>query len=178
MNFILDLDNTLMCSIPINNLDKLPNDINIKYRIEAFKPYDNLIYSTLLVQRPYLHEFLEELNKIGKISIWTAASSQYAKFIIDNFIPNHIEIKNVFSSFYTNKLKKITNKLKPLEYLCRTNTDYEINKTYIIDDMYEVIDANPNNSFLIKKFTMESITSPNLDNELLKILVKIKSRLL
>ncbi len=96
MDFILDLDNTIICAIPVNNIDKLPLDVYMKYRIENFRPYTTLIFSTLIIGRPYLEEFLNELNIIGDISIWTAASSEYAKFIIKKFIPSNIKIKNVF----------------------------------------------------------------------------------
>ncbi len=177
MNFILDLDNTLICGIPFGDTDKISLKAEINYNFTLFYPYSNLMYLTKIYARPHLSEFLIELSKLGTITIWTGAQKIYAKHIIQNLFPNEIKIKNLFTSFYTNKLYFKHNQMKPIKHLVNENNEYNMSNTIIIDDDIRVINSNQDNSIQITKFTKESILSSNIDNELLNILEQIKNKI-
>jgi TFIIF-interacting CTD phosphatase-like protein len=177
MNFILDLDNTLVCAVPFGDTDKITLDIEKNYDFTLFHPFDNLMYLTKIYARPYLKYFLLELSKLGTITVWTGSKKIYAEHIINNLFPKDIKVINLFSNFYTNKLYSKYNLMKPIKYLENDNQIYNILNTIIIDDDKNVIKANPDNSIQISKFTKESIVSNRNDNELIKILKIIKNKI-
>jgi hypothetical protein len=75
---ILDLDNTLICSVEMENINNVPH-------AESFHSKDlEQIYR--VYQRPGLELFLDELFSSYDVAVWTAAGLTYALFIIDNFI--------------------------------------------------------------------------------------------
>jgi len=77
MNFILDLDETVIHSVPINQSSN-PNSSGLDYHEMTGYFY--------VYERPHLQDFLDYLFKHYKVSIWTAASKDYATFIIDKII--------------------------------------------------------------------------------------------
>lgn len=75
---ILDLDNTCICAVEMDDLDKVKDP-------ESFTYVDmEDIYR--IYERPGLQSFLDELFDKYDVGIWTAAGFDYAKFVIDHFI--------------------------------------------------------------------------------------------
>ena len=81
MQVILDLDETLINSQP---LDELTSEERKRF-MRRFKTH-NMDGYYLVSERPYLQEFLDYLFKNHNVSVWTAASHDYANFIIANII--------------------------------------------------------------------------------------------
>lgn len=80
INLVLDLDNTLISSISFREMKRLKNldKRNLKYKV--MEKYYHVYY------RPYLAEFLEYAFANFHVTVWTAASRDYAAFIIDNIL--------------------------------------------------------------------------------------------
>ena len=78
-NIVLDLDNTIISSLTKEEYSKRKIDHNLK-----FTPICNGLYYTLT--RPHLNEFLDYIFARFHVSVWTAASRDYAKEIIQKFI--------------------------------------------------------------------------------------------
>lgn len=93
MNIILDLDNTILCSIEMDKLKKMSK--KTLQRLEEFEYVDmGKLFRVFL--RPGVQEFLTYIFKHYNVSVWTAASKDYALFIIDKIIlhPDLADIKN------------------------------------------------------------------------------------
>lgn len=105
-NIILDLDQTLIYAEPLGK-DKTKKISNLKQQIEKFAPSsvfnsDTLTYNSsvslkdrnifimdddyIIFLRPGLQEFLDYLFKNFNVCVWTAASKDYAMFIIQYII--------------------------------------------------------------------------------------------
>ena len=80
MNVLLDLDQTLIFSIPTDKIEESDSD-----KLKTLKNH-NMDNEYIVFERPYLQEFLDFLFKNFKVSIWTAANKEYALFIMDNII--------------------------------------------------------------------------------------------
>ena len=81
LNFLLDLDQTIISGEPVEeyNFEKNKKKAS-KFRFETMENY------YIIFERPYLQQFLTFLFKNFNVSIWTAASKDYALFIIDKII--------------------------------------------------------------------------------------------
>jgi len=75
---ILDLDNTCICAIEHDELDKVVDP-------DAFR-YVDLENIYRVYERPGLQPFLDELFATYDVAVWTAAGFDYAKFVLDEFI--------------------------------------------------------------------------------------------
>ena len=75
---VLDLDNTCICSMEIDELDKVCHPESFRYvDIEGlFRVYE----------RPGLQPFLDAIFKEYDVAVWTAAGYDYAVFVVDHFI--------------------------------------------------------------------------------------------
>ena len=80
-NIILDLDQTVISAEASEELD-------FKKYQEKSKLFrsDNMDGYYMVYSRPYLQEFLDYIFKNFNVSIWTAASKDYALFIIEKII--------------------------------------------------------------------------------------------
>lgn len=77
LNIILDLDNTIICSETYTK--------NIMKTVQNYADYD-FVCSYFTVARPHLQIFLDYIFRYCTVSIWTAASKNYASFICERFI--------------------------------------------------------------------------------------------
>lgn len=146
LNLVLDLDNTLISSISINEMKRISNIKNRKLDFKVMEKYYNVYY------RPHLKKFLDYAFKNFHITIWTAASRDYATFIIDNILmePSHPNLSpkrqlkmflyddncDQSQEFYDNRSPK------DLRYLYNFEGYHPCN-TIIMDDLPDVYDANP-----------------------------------
>ena len=83
-NILLDLDQTLIAALSPDELDEKKHS----KKMQKFKYY-NMDGEYTIFERPYLQEFLDYLfdkKNNFNVSVWTAASKDYALFIIGNII--------------------------------------------------------------------------------------------
>lgn len=183
INIILDLDNTIIHSIPYKKMNKVPNNIDLE---------STDIGDFITFKRPNLDIFLDYLFKNFNVGVYTLGTKNYAEDIVWNFIQNkpgrkvdfilarEDEIINTNLAKYaglglTKNLNFLWNDLKIYDY-------YPCN-TFIIDDNPFVKATNPYNTIHINKFEVlkdndqlnNICTMDNLLLEVMKDLMKIKS---
>jgi len=83
INVILDLDNTLLCSVPLFEVNNNPSVYDYLNKNLKYIDMGN-IYRVYL--RPNLEDFLDFLFDNYNVSVFTAADRDYAKFIVENII--------------------------------------------------------------------------------------------
>lgn len=190
----LDIDETLVHS----NLNATDYDfkIDMKYdkyvpiMMENFEPNitkkfepkmtmtGSFIVSLPVKIRPGLHYFLENVSKYYQIYIFTAASSEYAKKIVNNIDPMNKFIKDVYSKNHC-----IPTKFGFLVKMLLKFKNLNIKKTLIVDNMLysfiynigngvPILDFKGNNNdtelfyltnYLINISTKENISESNLN---------------
>jgi TFIIF-interacting CTD phosphatase-like protein len=168
INILLDLDNTLICSLAKNEEKPI-----FKPRMKQFR-WENMEGVYKVFERPGLQEFLDFLFENFNVSVWTAASKSYALFIIDEFIlKGHPERKldYVLFSYHCKRSKRLQDTQKSLNILKDEFKllDFDMGRTYIIDDHPEVYDAQPGNCINIKPFEFterKSYEDRELDREI------------
>jgi TFIIF-interacting CTD phosphatase-like protein len=159
---VLDLDNTLICSEAINE-DYDPKDKKFIKKAEDFDKIEMDSYY-MVFYRPYLQEFLTFLFDNFTVSIWTAASKDYALFIIENIIIANYKNRKIdwiFFSYHCDISKTLKNGTKDLSIIWDLYKlpGYSKYNTIIIDDYSEVYETQPNNCFLIEPFNFKDNNS-------------------
>lgn len=177
-NIILDLDQTLISAEADEDYDfkKYKN----KAKMFNYKDMDGYY---IVFERPYLQTFLDFLFKNFNVSIWTAASKDYALFIIEKIIIANKEERNIdfiFFSYHCDVSKKMKKGTKDLSMLWDVYNleEYNKNNTFIIDDYDEVFNLQPDNCIFVKpfEFTKEGSENDNFLKELILHLKKIKNK--
>lgn len=178
INFILDIDETLLSAIPTEEIDF----DKIKKKAKKVK-YEQMEDYYILFLRPHLDKFLDFLFENFNVSIWTAASKDYALFIVNKIILNgnsKRKIDYIFFSYHCNaskKLKKNTKDLSMLWDLYKIK-GYNKNNTIIMDDYDEVYNNQKDNCiFVVPPFKFLSDNSEN-DRFLKDLIPKIKKQIL
>lgn len=170
-NIILDLDETLLSTVDIKdkNDTKGVNDLDALQMKTEFKFYDFLI-----TPRPYLQDFLKFLFTNFNVSIWTAASKDYACYIVDNLITpakSNRKLTCLFFDMHRNISEKIYNAPKKLELLWshfNLYDDFNEKNTIIIDDLQDVKKSQPSSTYQIPAFDVRKAGYEN-DRELKKL---------
>lgn len=152
-NVILDLDNTIISAEP---QDEFPFTENgMKEKAIQFALYDMDGYY-IIFERPGLQDFLDWLFENYNVSVWTAASKDYALYIVHNIIlkkPNR-QLDHILFSYHcdiSKKKYKYSKKLNLIfDYFKLPN--YHSKNTLIIDDLPEVSQCQPTNAIRIKAF--------------------------
>lgn len=153
-NVVLDLDNTLISAEAIEDFpfDKDGiKDKSIKFAIHDMDGY------YIIFERPYAQDFLDWLFANYDVSVWTAASKDYALFIIEHILlkkpgrqlqyilfSHQCDLSKQNFNGNSKNLKMIFDKFK----LPGFNKD----NTIIIDDLDEVYNSQPKNAIHIKEF--------------------------
>lgn len=173
-NIILDLDQTLIYGEPVKDLT------NKFYQKAAKFTFHNMDNTYIIFERPYLQEFLDFLFENFNVSVWTAASKDYALFVVKNVIlkkPNRV-LDFILVSYHC-RISEKNNKNKHTKYLSLLNTEFKIthlNKrnTFILDD-YEndVYISQPDNCILATEFIFKNDDSEN-DNFLSTLVSKMQ----
>ena len=175
INIYLDLDETLIYSIDISRKKVLPPFID-KFTHHNF---DN---EYMILERPGLQKFLTWLFKHFNVSIWSAASPDYVKFIVKKIIIGKTErkVQRVLDSVTCEKSQRIYGEhcLKKLQMLWEYYKlpRHNVDNTILLDDLWLNIRAQPENSMRIKKFQGKEDAVD--DKELEKIKEKLKDVLL
>lgn len=167
-NVILDLDQTLISGEELKTFD-------MKKQQEKMKKFDYKIMDNdyIIFARPHLQEFLDFVFENFQVSVWTAASKDYAYFIIKNFItikPKR-KLDFIFYSYHCDLSLKLKKGLKSLSMLWDVFELKKYNKenTIIIDDNPEVVKNQKDNVLQIKPFYYQNRASYQ-DDELQKIM--------
>ena len=149
----LDLDQTLIsaeiCKTFSFDKDK---DKAVRYKMHNMDNY------YLIFERPNLQDFLDYIFKHFYVCVWTAASKDYAFYIIKNVIlanKKERKLNYVFFEEHCDISEKLTNKTKNLEILYN---NFNIKKfknmkdIFILDDNDEVYESQPKNCIKAKPF--------------------------
>jgi TFIIF-interacting CTD phosphatase-like protein len=151
INILLDLDNTIICSLAKDEEQEI-----FKPRMKKFR-WENMEGIYKVFERPGLQEFLDFLFKHFNVSIWTAASKSYALFIIDQFIlKNHPE-RQLNCVLFSHHCKKSRRQRKTQKCLAMLKDEFKLlnfdmSRTFIIDDHPEVFNSQPENCIKIRAF--------------------------
>lgn len=168
-NIILDLDNTL---ISAEALEDFPfSQKGIKDKVVKFELW-NMDNYYIVFERPYLQEFLDFIFEHYNVSVWTAATKDYALFVIKHILlkkPNR-KLDWIMFSYHCKLSKNEYNASKHLNMLWSVFKfkGYNEKNTLIIDDYDEVYNCQPENAIHIKAFEILDRDSEK-DDELLKI---------
>ena len=152
-NILLDLDQTLISAEALEEYDAVKN----KAKSEKFKS-ETMDEYYIVFERPGLQEFLTYLFDNFNVSIWTAASKDYALFIIDKFILNPTKLGRkldwIFFSYHCDISKKIKKGSKMLDMMWNEYKidGYNKDNTIILDDYDEVYKIQPNNCIIAFAF--------------------------
>lgn len=173
-NILLDLDQTLISAEATDEYDFDKN----KEKAKHFR-YENMDDYYIVFERPGLQKFLDYLFKNFNVCIWTAASKDYALFIIKKIIlrDSDRKIDWIFFSYHCDISKKIKNNSKNLGLLIDDFKlpGYSQDNTIILDDYDEVYKTQPNMCIAAIPFEFTDNGSENdtyLYN-LLKVMKKI-----
>jgi len=153
--FVLDLDQTLISAEPTEEYDFSKN----KNKAKKFVFHDMDGYYVVF-ERPGLQPFLTYLFENFNVSIWTAASKDYALFIIDKIIlagNKNRKIDYIFFSYHCDISESIKKGTKDLSLLWDTFKikGYSKENTVILDDYNEVQNTQPNNCIIALPFKFD-----------------------
>ena len=178
-HFVLDLDETLVSTEPLEDYDYE----KYKNKIKKFKEKPMIMDDYyIILQRPGLQKFLDFLFANFTVSIWTAASKDYALYIIENIIiAGHPErkIDYIFFSYHCSASKKLKSGSKDLSMLWDIYKIKNYNKenTAILDDLVEVFNTQKDNCIIAESFKFIDKNSEN-DKFLTQLIPKIKKHML
>lgn len=177
---ILDLDQTLISGEPMEDLDLR------KYKNKS-KLFDsaNMDGYYMIYSRPYLQEFLDYVFKNFNVTVWTAASKDYALFIIEKIIlkdkPER-KLDFIFFSYHCELSKRLKKYTKSLCMLWDTYKllGYTEKNTVIIDDFVaDVHKCQPNNCIIAPpfEFTKPDSEKDTFLKDIIPELKKMKKRI-
>lgn len=145
---ILDLDETLI----FGTSEKLDRD-------EDFKVFDYYVY-----KRPYLNEFILEVNKHFKIAVWSSAGDEYVQEVSKQIKPENIDFEFVWSrdkAVYQRNFEEHGDVeshyhyVKPLKKVKKLG--YSLNEVLIIDDSPHKAKLNFGNAIYPRAYEGEII---------------------
>lgn len=149
---ILDLDETLIHATE-NELDQKSD----------FKIFDYHVY-----KRPYLNEFLTEVNKDFLLAVWSSASDDYVKEIVNQIFSKEIKLEFVWGRSrctyrrnlridefgnYDDNPRNHYHYIKPLKKVKKYG--YDLGKILIIDDSPHKCQDNFGNAIYPREFKGE-----------------------
>ena len=166
MNIILDIDETLIHAVSLQNKQKNKNSFTVKVgtknNLEIYRVY----------RRPHLSKFLNFVFANFKtVNIWTAATKDYAIKIMKSILT-----KSQFSriKFFNSRQQCTSTGIKPLREIFKTKqaSTLNINKynTIMIDDKKEVLVKNKGNGIVVSAWDSDSN-----DNSLLRLMYLLKT---
>jgi hypothetical protein len=184
MHIVLDLDQTLIAAETFKDFREFPKDIqDQKQQFEGTT--HNMDSDFIVFERPHLQDFLTFIFENFTVSVWTAASKNYASFIVKNIILKPTIDKNgkqkqdrklhmLFFSYHcrlskqkyqktykNNKKKKDSKNLKIFSEYYKIQDPEQYKNTFILDDYNEVYDTQPNNCIIAVPFEFNKKDSYN-----------------
>jgi len=176
---ILDLDQTLISAEESDEFMKSANRLKAdKYK--SFEMEENGESFFHVFERPGLQEFLDYLFREFTVCVWTAASKDYALFIIEKFIlaskPERV-LDFIFFSYHCDLSSKCskTKRTKDLSMLEEFYNieGYKKGRMMIIDDYDDVYKSQPGECIAIYPFEFNNDGSEN-DKVLVDMIPKLK----
>lgn len=165
-SLILDLDETIICSISTEEKRSF-SDTKLK-QIKNFKTLNMDDMYTVYI-RPGLQEFLDFAFSNFNVSVWTAASKDYALFVINKVIlipskpSRHLDW--TMFAYHCSQSKKKMNCVKDLNLIWNEYKldGYMKSNTVIMDDHTDVYEKQPDNCIYMDPFDInrESIENDN-----------------
>jgi hypothetical protein len=149
-NIILDLDQTVISGEPTDEFD-FKNNIKKQNKFK-FEPMEDYY---IIFERPHLQKFLDFIFKNFNVSIWTAASKDYALFIIEKILlrsKKNRKIDYIFFSYHcsvSKKLKKKETKSLSILWDFYKIKGYNQNNTFILDDYHEDVYSNQKSNCIL-----------------------------
>ena len=153
----LDIDSTLICSVPHSVLKEYPYHQYIPLRYIDTPP-ELFEDGYRIFIRQNLQEFLTYVFHNFDVGIWTHGMKDYATFIVKNIILNgHPErkIKYFLSRDDCEEAMRLYPGLKNFNYLYHKYSEISPSNTVIIDDTFYVKETNPYNCIAIIPFKIE-----------------------
>jgi TFIIF-interacting CTD phosphatase-like protein len=180
-NIILDLDETLLSSVTLQDISEIPHGVFQK-RSKTLS-FENMDDYYLVFKRPHLQEFLSFIFKNFNVSVWSAASKDYVMFIIENIllkddkrrqVPNR-KLDYVLFSHHCEISELLYGSPKDLSFFWEFIKDYNYNptNTLIVDDLDDVVKVQNCNAIQIANFNFTDNIS-TYDTHLLHIIDKLK----
>lgn len=175
INIILDLDNTLISSVPYHRIGNTANSyrtLNLRHHV-----FDN---SYVIYERPGVQSFLDFLFKHFDVSVWSAATKEYVMFIVDNIVcaKRGRRLKMVLHSEHCNMSRRINpDSPKDLRFIWNNPRihGFTPDNTFIIDDLPAVHAAQPQHCIAVPEFDVERDVTGASDNVLPKLIVEFTS---
>jgi hypothetical protein len=178
-NIILDLDETLLSTVDIAD----ENDMKgIKDRKILENKNTIKFYTYVITPRPHLQEFLDFLFKNFNVSIWTAATKDYACHIAEHLITPKKSKRKLSCFFFdthrdiSEKIYKAPKKLETLWNQFKLRDDFNKENTIIIDDLHDVKKSQSANTYKIPAFDVRK-DSHTKDDELVKLMKLLSDNL-
>jgi len=183
LNFILDLDQTIISSEELTRKSKskyifnidgqeksIPeNEIGTHYRLDQY----------IIVERPHLQDFLDYIFEKFNVSVWTAASKEYALFICQKIILNKpgrkldyfLYVDHCNMSTPKNEKKNIKN----LDFIYSKDREhFNQYNTILLDDSKDHVKYSVDNSKNIIRAKEFFFFKDNKDDFLLKLTEQLK----
>lgn len=151
-NVLLDLDETLISAVEVSTLKKDPAKMaEFQVRSKLFRVH-KMDDDYFIVERPGVQPFLDYLFRNFNVSVWTAASKEYAIFVLRQVIlkPGRKLDYFMFSENCDASYER-TGCLKQLNQLFHLPR-YNPANTMIIDDNQNVVERQVNPVWSIKAF--------------------------
>jgi len=179
-NIILDLDQTLISAEAVEEFEVE----KYKNKQKKFNKHDMEGYYVIF-ERPKLQKFLDYIFENFNVSIWTAATKDYALFIIDKIILQNKperKLQWIFFSYHCELSKSIKKNSKDLSLLWEDFelVGYDKNNTVIIDDYDEVYKTQKHNCIVAVpfEFTMEGSEKDTYLEKLIPLLAIMREKIL
>jgi len=171
--FVLDLDQTLISAEPTEEYDFSKN----KSKAKKFVFHDMDGYY-MVFERPGVQPFLTYLFENFNVSIWTAASKDYALFVIDKVVlagNKNRKIDYIFFSYHCDISEKRKKGTKDLTLFWDTFKlkGFSKENTVILDDYDEVQNTQPGNCIAAVPFEFNKENS-EADDFLAKLLPQVR----
>lgn len=159
-NFFLDLDSTCISAEPLEEYDFEKN----KEKAQKFES-KNMDGYYIVFERPGLQPFLDFLFENFNVSVWTAASKNYALFVIDKIIlqkPGR-KLDFVFYSYHCDASEHRGSGTKDLSLLWDVMKipGYTKHNTVILDDYDDVYLTQKKNCIIAPPFEFSQNNSEN-----------------
>lgn len=157
---LLDLDQTLIYGLPTEEYKPEMKEKSKKFNFHDMDGY------YIIFERPGLQKLLTFLFDNFNVSVWTAASKDYALFVIKNVIlanNKDRKLNYVFFSYHVDISEDKGRGTKDLSSLGKVFqlADFQEAKTFIIDDYDEVHKFQKNNCVLAIPFVFTDKESEN-----------------
>jgi len=167
---VLDLDNTLVCTVHKHSMLRSINDRQIYFPLQ----YIDIDEEHISYLRPYLFDFLDSIFQQFDVSVFTAAGTGYANTVVDKIFSNY-HLDALLSNPEYQDCLYLNGKHKYIDYIGTKINGYERGNTRIIDDSNLVAMSNPDNIIHIKAFDILTFGGElNMDclkdNELKKLM--------